>query len=354
MSNICASPTAPININVTDDKNLQKNQCHKKCDYLYYYKESPSVLENDYDSIKLSYDNDTATSAPINYNGNKYTVAEVRIVWPSIHSWNGEFADAEMLIVHRPFPGEVASNLTVCIPFKEQGSTSNPVALSKIINLMKESASQKGNSVNLTSYNLNDYILQNQPYFWYKGTLIFDECDGNNNEYLVFDYTSQDGYKTISSTDFSNLKNIIKQSTLSPVRNTNGASDTLTYYNPYGALKSASNISSTDEIYIDCQPTGDSGETLVETPGVEFYQDFEQYMNKYFPIDLSSSGTFFKTCLAAIIFFIIWKIAGKILSWIGGVTTNASSGNVSNIISTGNTQSIPGVDDSLFKAPESA
>ncbi len=351
MSNICASPTAPININVTDDINLQKNQCHKKCDYLYYYKESGSMLSNDYDSIKMTYDNDSSSSAPINYNGIKYIVTEVRLVWPSIHSWNGDFADAELLIIHQPSPGEVASNLTVCVPFKEQGSTSSPTGLSTIISTMKENATQKGNSVTLSSYNLNDYILQDQPYFWYKGTLIFDECDGNNNEYIVFNYTSQDGYKIISSSDLADLKDIINSSSLSPVRNINGASDTKTYYNKYGATKSASNVSSTDEIYIDCQPTGELDETLVAVPGIEFFQDFEQYMNTYFPYDISFDSAFFKTILAAIIFFAIWKIVGIFFGWLGSTSTRSSTSTVRDIVSSNIIHTGPDIPDDVFSPP---
>lgn len=245
----CRLSKAPINI-----PNKSDSRCVEKCNLVFNYGDSSINLSNKGDYISLDYD---SSSTNVTYNTIKMEVNEIRIYTPSLHTYDGLRADAEMIIVHSGF-GE---NLLLCIPMKASeylDSNSNTLniifenAVKKIIN--------KGDSTSLSSltWNLNDFVPNKKPLFSYTSTLPYTPCSGSYN-YLVWnmnDYTIPIPKKVITL-----LQGTPKTKGLIDKHQYDIKNGIDIFYNEYGAVNS-NFVGDDDDIYIECNPTGDDGEIL--------------------------------------------------------------------------------------------
>ena len=240
----CVSSTAPINISskgYTDD-------CSLKCLYKYDYPSIPSTtLTNEGNHLAISYD-----KVSINYNNNDLLVHGVRIYRPSLHTFNGAHADGEMVITHM---GRGVS-LLVCIPIVISSNKSEASQTLKF--LVEQSASRTPNAgekavVAVKNFSLNTFIPRNKSFFSYQATLPYSPCNGTH-QYVVF--MPENSPVFISADTMALLKKIIIEhdSTIKP--------EIDYFYNKRGAIFVDPNTDGTDDIYIDCQPTGSSGEPI--------------------------------------------------------------------------------------------
>ena len=232
----CQNATAPRNITNS------KNTCLLKCRYMYDYGNSSCTVKNNIDNLTILYDGATN----VLFNDVKYNVKEIKVFRPSLHTYNGNKAVAEMIIVHTGVYG----NLLVCIPFKI-GNGSHPFISSLCSN--GPCASEGSKTINVSDFNLGNIIPKSQ-YYSYTGTLPYGKCDGKYN-YVVFDVNT--GYIPSSATDLNSLTTLISKNTIKvragPV-----------FYNKQGTTQNA--FGGGGEIYIDCQPTGTDGEEIYIKP----------------------------------------------------------------------------------------
>ena len=238
----CQSATSPIDI-------LQSNteKCDLKCSVEFNYKTTSIRAENKGDYIRLSFDPDM--SQPVIYNTQKYNVQEARVYQPSLHTYGGMHTVSEILLVHQ----NQSSNetLIVCIPITE--TENSPGVLDNILNQISQKANTKGGVTNISNntFSLKQLIPQ-QPFYSYKGTLPYSPCNGTS-DYIVFG--KQKSISILNST-FLNLKRIINDSNYTIRKPVSGV-----FYNSSGPGKSGGN-----EIYIECNPTGEEGEILIKNP----------------------------------------------------------------------------------------
>lgn len=240
--------TAPIDI--SKDKVVGK--CDLKCEFNFNYNDSSCIATNRGDYISIAYDK--STSPPVTYNTSSYEVKEIRIYWLSLHSFNGTKTDGELMIIHNTFAG--SNPLFVCIPIKSSNSGEiSSKNLSTIINTVASNAPRKDEktTVNISKFNLNAFVPK-KPFFSYTATEPYQPCNGGKNEYIVF---SNDSYIGITDSALSVLKKVIKENAYNIKRGPE------LFYNQKGP---ASNISSS-QIYIDCQPVGESEEKVIITNG---------------------------------------------------------------------------------------
>jgi hypothetical protein len=216
------------------------NTCDLKCAYNFDYPETNLVATNRGMLINLIFDNNTAT--PVVYNQQKYSVASMMIVSPSVHFFNGNQTNpigaqtnAEILITHTP---SVSGNtLIVCIPIIQSSDTSEASNLvTNIIQSVSNSANKQGQRVNINTTITLNTIIPKKPFYSYS--------DGNNTDYIVFDIMDAIG---LNSTTITSLQQIIKPFQIP----TPGTS---LFYNKNGPNNS--NIG--DGIYIKCNPVGAS------------------------------------------------------------------------------------------------
>ena len=223
------------NINIST-KNIS-GKCDLKCTYNFSYSESNSTAKNNNVMIYLT--PDKSSEPPVTYNTEKYTVSDMYITCPSLHTFIDKKVDAEFFIQHIPVKG--GQNLNVAIPIISSSETSTASNLiTQIIQSVSTNAPSNGETTNL---NISGFTLQNivpkKPFFSY--------TDTNNTNWIVF--PMKDAIPLNSNT-LTTLSQIIKPY---PLPMTGGE----LFFNSNGPNSTKTNSG----IYISCNPTGSSVET---------------------------------------------------------------------------------------------
>ena len=239
----CPNATSPIDIN----NSSISGKCDLKCDYSFKYQNSSCTATNRGDYISLSYDNHS--NPPVIYNTNTYDVKEIRIYTPSLHTYNNLRADAEMIIIHNSNSG--ARPLLVCVPIQNNNSTSISAQLFKtIISTVSKSAPTNGDSttVSTKAFNLSS-LVPRKPFYSYSATEPYQPCS-TNVEFVVYDLNSS--ALDINSDTLQILQQVIAKNAYDIKKGPQ------LFFNEKGPSRYGSG---NDDIYIDCQPVGESDES---------------------------------------------------------------------------------------------
>jgi carbonic anhydrase len=250
ISSACVSSTTPLNISI-----LKKSgTCDTKCDYSFKYNSSYCVVNNNSTYISVAYD--AGNSPQVTYNTRGYNVKELRIYSPSAHTYGitNKQQVAEIVIIHSPVNG--GNNLIVSVPARsdEYSSTSKgSLLINSIILGTAKNAPDAGETATLSlikPFTLND-VVPSKTYFSYTGQDAFYNCS-QTVDYIVF--TPENSNISITSDTLKQLNQIITNSQIA----SKAPSDTVPLFiNENGP----NNSTIDDEIYIDCQPVGNSSET---------------------------------------------------------------------------------------------
>lgn len=268
--------SSPINISSTDPS---IKECNILCTYHYEYNDSACVVSvNNTDPsgnyLDIKYDlKNSGTSSQVIFNGENYNVSSIRVYQPSLHTYDNQQAPMELVIFH---DGGVSDKLVVSIPY-QSGSGSSDYTSSKtgsqvlenIINdyyklspsppsSSSSSSSSSPQNLNINNFNLNNFIPK-AKYYYYVGTELpkFGLCtQPKSTNYVLFDLSK--GGQYISSDAISKIQNLISKSAFPVATNT--------LYKSAKFPNSNSNAAKSDEIYIDCNPTGSEGEQLYTPP----------------------------------------------------------------------------------------
>jgi len=280
---------SPMNIS----KNNWDNYCDEKCAYSIDYKTSANCTAKNYGSyLQLSYD--SSMPPPVTFNGYTYNVESVEIYSPSLHYFNGVQADGEVIITHQPTG--MGAPLMVCIPLNSlKAQTSSATQL--IANIVNGSMQLKPNSGDATNIKLNDYNLNNvvpqTPFYYYedkKGNII---VYGLENA-IYIDSATKDSLKSI----------IIPATDLEY--------PSVEYYslNKHGPMVGGG--TGDGQIYIDCQPTGNTEETMeVEYSKPATVNNLETLFNGQVGIFIA----------AIFIFIVLIVLIYKLLMYLSGNST---------------------------------
>ena len=245
----CSNGTAPVNI-----VNNPEFICDLKCEYSFKYPQSGLNIYNRGEFLSLK--TDASNTPPVTFNSNKYEVTEMRLYQPSLHSYNGSKAQAELIIVHNNVSSQ--GSLLVCVPILVGTGSSNVDSLSlfdTIISEVANTANSPGTqtSVNIPSFSIGKFIPQ-KPYYSYNGTLPYSPCNGEY-DYVVFS-KDNDAALAMSTFAYNSLQQIITANGSSINNNPNGV-----FFNKNGPTSSSG--SGNGEFYMECLPTGSEGESLV-------------------------------------------------------------------------------------------
>ena len=178
--------TAPINIPTGSNVNPIKGKFN-----VVYAPDmcagSSLTISNDRNYLSLSC---SRSGSAISFYGTPYVPSEIRIYSPSLHTFNGTNADAEILIVHTPGSGSSSSStgLIVSVPVSLSGTGTENVDIASIV--------QASNTINVATISVNPSVtmnydvnannfIPNDLYYVYYGTLPYDSCSGNYY-YAVF------------------------------------------------------------------------------------------------------------------------------------------------------------------------
>lgn len=193
----CDNLSFPINIKQTNNQGTCQENCTFECDY----HTSSCVATNKGTYLLLSYD--TQHIPPVIYNNISLDVKEVRIYSPSLHTYEGNEEDGEMIILHKG----PETNIAVCIPIKKNNDDDS--SLNELIEQCGSIIPNKGEISNITmnDYNLNNLVPMNSPFIKYKCHIPFD-CSVMYNA-VVFGNKFE--YIPINDTNLKTLNNMIRK-----------------------------------------------------------------------------------------------------------------------------------------------
>jgi hypothetical protein len=232
--------TTPMNISM----NRLDNYCDEKCAYSFNYQISNICNATNYGSyLYLNYF-DSGTVSPVTFNANTYKVENIEIYSPSLHYFNNQTIDGEVIITH--IPTSIGKPLIVCIPISVTGrqATTATQIIEDIINAAVGKPLKQGDptmTIKLNNYSLNS-IVPVTPFFFYTDT----------NDYNIVVYGLSNAI-SVNQSVIAGLQTIIT-----------GVSD-IKYpsvqYLEYNKTGPSMGLNGESQIYIDCQPTGNSEET---------------------------------------------------------------------------------------------
>lgn len=229
--------------------------CNYKCAMSFDYPVSSCTATNSGNYVTLSYSNSTA---PVMFNKKKFTLAESVIYSPSLHSYNNMRADAEIIILLTPAEG--GNILYICIPISTNGTSNNASnILSQIIQSVANGAPSQGGSVSqgINDFTLNDFIPMKEFYNY--------TSDDAQLEFVAFGLQNA---IYISQSNLTSLQKLIK-----PFTGVAFPSGPSLFLNPDGPTKG--NGVTSDNIYIDCQPTNASDEETNEVVSLKANTNFD-------------------------------------------------------------------------------
>jgi len=238
---MCDKANSPIDITDTG----VSGTCNQKCYYIFNYNDSTCKVERNESFLKFDYDSSTRTPAKI--SGIDLNVGEVRIYSPSLHTFDGKRTTAEIVVGH----GGNGTALLVCIPITTSTENSEgSVLLNQMISQTKRLAPNNGDTAVLTTsgFNLNKLIPRTEFYF-YEGTLPFEPCTGNYG-IIVF---KKNSFATVMPKTALDLSKLITPSNITTKPGTS-----------YFVSSKSASTTEDDEIYISCQPVGDSSDSQIE------------------------------------------------------------------------------------------
>jgi hypothetical protein len=134
-------------------------------------------------SVKCSSNNNSKVSF---YNAGTYTPSEIRIYKPSLHTYNGVPADAELLIVHSSNSKVESDGLIVSVPITMGGNKRSGLnAIITSANTLSAGTLALNSSAPISSAVDANEFIPSKPFYVYNGTLPYESC-GGNYYYAVF------------------------------------------------------------------------------------------------------------------------------------------------------------------------
>jgi len=274
--------------------------CNYKCAISFDFPVSSCTATNSGNYVTLSF---TDSTSPVIFNKNRYNIAETFIYSPSLHSYNNMPADAEICIALTPTEG--GKQLYACIPISRNGTSNNASnVLSEIIQAVSKGAPSQGGSVSqgINDFTLNDFIPIKEFYNYSASGTDFVAFGLQNSIY-------------ISQSNLTALQKLIQ-----PFNGVAFPSGPSLFLNSDGPNKGAGVTS--DNIYIDCQPTNSSEDETNEVVNLKANTSYD--VGTSFK-DIFSNPIILMFLFAFVFVIIIMLLHKGLVVLTGGGNNNMSS-----------------------------
>jgi len=269
------SNQTPMNIS---PQNVAGN-CTYKCDLTFNYPVKSCTATNGGNYLNISCSD---SASPVTFNNTKYNIAACYLYSPSLQLYNNQQANGELMLMHNPASG--GKTLYVCIPLATNGTSGNASnKISEIIDAVAKGAPSQGNSTNqgITDFTLNEFIPLKEFYSY----------ETQNAYFVVFGIQNA---IYISQKSLASLQKIIK-----PFGGTPFPSGPKLFINKKGPIKGNYSVTSND-IYIDCQPTNSSEEEKNEVVNIK--------ANTKYDVGSSMSNILFNPIFLLLLFAFVFII----------------------------------------------
>lgn len=247
-----------------DLQNVNKSNNTSK-QYQYNYATSNTVVTKHDTYIKFDYE--SSNGVEIKFGDVSYKVEEVRLYRGSLTEYEVANVAAELIIHHIESQG--GENLFVHIPIVSKENTVGDVN-NYLKNTIKhiQSTSDK-QIISGETLELNNFIKERPFFLW----------SSNNNHTIFFSPSEQ----PISIT--KSVETTLNQLLNKPNVSHTPLDDSLILYNNTGSINLTKSDPDSDDIYIDCSPTGDTLiplDELQQEEGVQPDLPFTERVRKFF------------------------------------------------------------------------
>lgn len=266
------STQAPVEVNLLNPDNFTTTNTQ----YEYNYATSSTVVTKRDTYLEFDFD---SKDAEIKLGDVPYKVQEIRLYRGSLTKYEGADVAAEMIIHHVEPQG--GKNLLVHIPIvsttNNVKSTSNEYLKNVLKNVPSDSDSNnEKNDINQI-LELNHFINE-RPFFLSSTTLPYPPNNGDN--YTIF----------FSPSEHAILIDTSVQATINELLDNPSVSHTsldnsLIRYNANSSINLSKSDPNSDDIYIDCSPTGDTViplDELQKQAGMQPDLPFIERIQKFF------------------------------------------------------------------------
>ena len=223
-------------------------KCNHKCYYWFDYAASSTAkITTLSDHINIDYD----AGGTVSFNTATYIPKYIRIYRPSLHTYDGNQADAEIVIYHEN-DGATMTGMIVCIPITTSSNVNDAGTL--VEQIITEATTESAVNATISNFTIGR-LIPKASYYTYTGPLPYSNCIPDNNyQYVVFS-PSKKGSISISPEKMNRLDNLIS---FSYVKASSGRN---VFYNEKGTTGNGFN--GENQIYIQCQPAGESKEKKI-------------------------------------------------------------------------------------------
>lgn len=266
------STQAPVEVNLLNPDNFTTTNTQ----YEYNYATSSTVVTKRDTYLEFDFD---SKDAEIKLGDVPYKVQEIRLYRGSLTKYEGADVAAEMIIHHVEPQG--GKNLLVHIPIvsttNNVKSTSNEYLKSVLKNV--PSVSDSNNEKNDINQILElNHFINERPFFLSSTTLPYPPNNGDN--YTIF----------FSPSEHAILIDTSVQATINELLDNPSVSHTsldnsLIRYNANSSINLSKSDPNSDDIYIDCSPTGDTViplDELQKQAGMQPDLPFIERIQKFF------------------------------------------------------------------------
>ena len=235
--------------------------CSDTCKFTFKYSDSSCTVSKftslDQQCLYATYDAGNSSTNVV-YNGISYIPFGCLIFNGSFHTYDKIKSPGEVVIFHQGDGGAGAGKtLVVCIAITISDTSTlseSGEIIDQIIKTVPKAQVSKSDESSSPFgvkglYNLSQIIPENAPYYTYIGNAFYSTRSDAIN-YVVF---TQGNVCKISKEAFANLNAIVKK---------NNAPTTSMPVNTASLNSIGANGSSSNQIYIECKPTGDDGVIL--------------------------------------------------------------------------------------------
>ena len=320
-----------------------ESNCNQRCKLSAGYGLSSCKVKRGLGYIEMSYDSNVSN---ILFNNVKYSVSQARLYFLPVHQYGPQTVEmgltattisqgpnpdgkskkkiqCELIIEHEP-QGSFGNNLLLCIPVCI-GSTHS--LLDDIITETSDEFGQE-KSLSLSNYNFSQFVPSTQYYYYYDRNPVSKPQD--NVHCICFDPKTFVP-PTITQASFDDMGKLMKIKPYTEkqaknrkeskfwndnidsllLHNTIDEGSTTTIYMNYEGMDSEVS----EDIYIDCKPTGEEVEPEVTDRSNEFQRNFGKMLGLAggaggkIPTkkDIMNSPAFVYV-IGALAFFVVWKV----------------------------------------------
>lgn len=290
--------TAPLDIPTSSLSSFPT--CTETCSYTFDYGTSTTVVEHVDNYFKFTYESSNSIRAT--YNNTQLQVQDIRLYWGSLTAYNGGERYLELLVHHIDTQGK-GLNVMVSVPIKVEESPPQSNALRFFEGILPHLPTRQSDPVPINqSFSLND-LIPYQPFVTAQTTLPYPP---NNGEYTSIYFLSTNTVPVISQDVFNKLTRLLVAS--GDVSRTKPEPSEL-YYSPVGSSHPDSSTAD-DDIWIDCQPTGDSlipEDDLAREAGDPRVQSIQEKTTEF----LDKYGWYFYSFFSIIMIFMLFYLIKK-------------------------------------------